>query len=121
MKTERYMVEIPVLITFFESDAYIPVFLQAVVLTGILAGGRINVTADADYGEWTPRRAGDSFNRVSFGLILGIGYGHFTFQFIQNFTDTWNRGMLHTWENFTGDTVTRQTSRAYSLTYTYWF
>ena len=72
-------------------------------------------------GEWTPRRAGDSFNRVSFGLILGIGYGHFTFQFIQNFTDTWNRGMLHTWENFTGDTVTRQTSRAYSLTYTYWF
>jgi hypothetical protein len=29
--------------------------------------------------------------------------------------------MLHTWENFTGDTVTRQTSRAYSLTYTYWF
>ena len=121
MKTERYMVEIPVLITFFESDAYIPVFLQAGVLTGILAGGRINVTADADYGEWTPRRAGDSFNRVSFGLILGIGYGHFTFQFIQNFTDTWNRGMLHTWENFTGDTVTRQTSRAYSLTYTYWF
>ena len=81
----------------------------------------INVTADVDYEEWTPRRAGDSFNRVSFGLILGIGYGHFTFQFIQNFTDTWNRGMLHTWENFTGDTVTRQTSRAYSLTYTYWF
>ena len=66
------MVEIPVLITFFESDAYIPVFLQAGVLTGILAGGRINVTADADYGEWTPRRAGDSFNRVSFGLILHL-------------------------------------------------
>ena len=72
MKTERYMVEIPVLITFFESDAYIPVFLQAGVLTGILAGGRINVTADADYGEWTPRRAGDSFNRVSASAVTFI-------------------------------------------------
>ena len=121
MRTERYVIEVPVLVTFFESDAYIPVFVQAGVLTGILVGGSVGISGDAGYGQWTPRRAGDSFNRLSFGLVVGIGYGHFTFQFIQNLTDTWNRGMARAWETFTGETLTQQTARAYSLTYTYWF
>lgn len=121
MRTERYTVDIPVLLTFFERDAYIPVFLQAGLLTGIVAGGTIRVNGSNEAGEWTPRRAGDSFNRLSLGLVLGIGYGHFTFQFIQNFTGTWNRDMLHAWEAFTGNTLSRQRARGYSLTYTHWF
>lgn len=121
MRCERYMAEIPLLITFFESDAYVPVVLQAGLLTGVLIGGDIKISGDAGYGEWPGRKAWDSFSKLSLGLVLGIGYWNFTFQFIQNFTGIWNTDMTYAWEQFTGNTLTQQRSRAYSITYTYWF
>lgn len=118
--SDRYAFEVPVLITFFERDAYIPVFLQAGLLGGFTVGGVNKITISS--GEAAERRVvKDAFNRFSFGLVIGIGYGHFTFQFINNLTNVWNRAMAQRWEQLTGQTVDSQTPRAYSLTYTYWF
>lgn len=120
VRSDRYAFEVPLLITFFEKEAYIPVFLQAGLLGGFTAGGVNNVALSS--GETAERPALKSaFNRFSFGLVIGIGYGHFTFQFINNLTNVWNRDMSQRWEELTGQTVDSQTSRAYSLTYTYWF
>lgn len=120
-RADRYMLEIPVMITFFESAAYIPVFIQAGILGGFTLGGVHKVVASPAGDPWNTPSARDSFNKFSFGIVVGIGYGHFTFQFIKNFTNSWSRTMVGSWEEYTGQTITHQTQRAYSLTYTYWF
>ncbi len=113
----QYVLAVPVMITFFESNARIPVFLQAGLQAGITLFGTQRLEA-----AWADGIDGRSpFSTASCGLVLGIGYAGFTFQFLQNFTNGWSRGFLHTWEQQTGQTITQQLQRAYCLTYTYWF
>lgn len=121
LRSDRYVLEIPVMITFFESAAYIPVFIQAGVLGGVTLGGVNKITVPHSADPWNSPAARDSFTKFSFGIVVGIGYGHFTFQFINNFTSVWSRSMARSWEEYTRQTIAIQTPRAYSLTYTYWF
>ena len=114
------MLEIPVTLTFFERDAYFPIFLQAGILTGVCTGGSQKVTTYNDK-IWDAPAAGTFFSRISCGFVFGIGYDHFTVQFINNFTGIWSRNMTYQWESFTENTLDVQTPRALCLTYTYWF
>lgn len=116
----RYVFEIPTTLTFFESDAYFPIFLQAGIVTGVCAGGKQHITSTADT-PWTPPAANSAFPRLSVGLVFGIGYDHFAVQFIHNFTNLWSRDMAYSWESYTQNTIDIQTLRALTFTYTYWF
>lgn len=117
LTSTQYALAVPLLITFFESNARIPVFLQAGLQAGIILFGTQRIEA-----SWSdPHKGRSPFSLASCGVVLGIGFANFTFQFIQNFTDGWNRDMRHTWEQQTGQTLVNQLQRAYCLTYTYWF
>lgn len=120
MKFSRYMLEIPTFFTMFEPDAYIPIFLQMGLLTSIYLGGHYSLDTDWVNNDWQNKRARDSFSKLSFGILVGIGYGPVTLQFIQNVTDPWSRGLFNEWESQTGDTFSNHSSWAISLTYTYW-
>ena len=117
----RFMIEIPATLTFFERDAYFPIFLQAGILAGICTGGNQKITVYDNDKSWHSPDTGTLFPKISFGLIFAIGYSNFTVQFINNFTGIWSREMSYQWETFTGNTIDRQTPRAVSLIYTYWF
>lgn len=121
ISNNRYMIEIPATLTFFESDAYFPIFLQAGILAGVCAGGNQKVTVYDSEKTWHSPDSGALFPKISVGLIFGIGYSNFTVQFINNFTGTWSREMSYEWETFTDNTIDRQTPRAINLIYTYWF
>lgn len=119
-KFSRYMLEIPTYFTMFEPDAYVPVFLQMGFLTGIYLGGHYSMETDWATNGLQGKRAIDSFSKLSFGILVGIGYGPVTIQFVQNVTDPWSRGLINEWESQTGDTLSSHSSWAISVTYTYW-
>lgn len=117
LNATQYALSVPLLITFFESNARIPVFLQAGIQAGLTLFGTQRL--DAAWADSLDRRS--PFSAASCGVVLGIGYAGFTFQFIQNFTNAWSSPFRSLWEQQTGQTLVNQLQRAYCLTYTYWF
>lgn len=119
LHSDRYMLEIPLMITLFERDAILPIFIQAGLLPGILLGGRLK--ASGGDVAWPNIKAGNAFNRLSLSAVFGIGYGHFSFQYIRGLTNRWSRNIGSVMESHAGFTINRQASHAYVVTYTFWF
>lgn len=117
----RYALMVPLMVTFFESNAYIPVFVQAGIMGGVSLGGRNDISASGDSLPGDGLTWWRSAAKLSFGFVFGIGYRGLAVHVMRTVTPSWSRAMRDEWERVTGDSLSSQMSTAFSITYTYWF
>lgn len=120
-KFNRYMLEVPTLITFFEPDALVPVFVQLGFVTGIYLGGTHTLSSSWQNDVWNNRKSRDMFSKITFGIAVGLGYGPVSFQFTQNVTGSMSNRFRRAWEENTGGTIDSHNAWSVTLAYSYWF
>lgn len=122
LSASRYVLEIPAMITFFEPDAIVPIFIQLGITGGFCLGGAAKISGEQwDEDPIATIPASYIFSKATFGLVIGAGYGPITLRYIQNVTGTMSNRFCRSWYTNTGSTLKSHDSWALNLTYTYWF
>ncbi len=116
MNFQRFAIQIPLAITFFEPTAVLPIHLQAGIVAGINIAENRSVVGNID--ALLPAKC---MNTLNFGLLFSIGYGNFSLRYIRDLPPAWNTRTRQVWYNYTGQQLTDQSSWGYYFTYTYWF
>lgn len=120
MKFSRYVLEVPTMITFFEPDAIVPVFIQLGCITGLTLGGPRSIDSTRSDDGWGNPPA-DIFSKITFGLTGVIGYGPVSVQYIHNVTGSMSKSFKRFWEENTGGVFSGSNAWSVTLAYTYWF
>jgi len=116
MNFQRFAIQIPLAITFFEPTAFLPIHLQAGIVAGINIAENRSVVGDID--ALLPAKC---MNTLNFGLLFSIGYGGFSLRYTRDLTPAWNARTRQAWYDYTGQQLTDQSTWGYYITYTYWF